>query len=238
MAQRVPWSGISNFQGENAVALRDLATTVQRMKTELQELGRFLGPSTRIIYVSLTAAQILEFFDSTGLGKRDSGYFGWAIRNGNNGTDNDNGKFHRCNTGGAGATGGNDSSAHVHAINHNHASFDSGSEATHSHGPGTYYAAIYMHTDNYIYEQVIDSALWEVNKFGVLVTQGPTSGWSLSKAAAVGGASGTGSVHNHAVDPPSYAGSSGAATTSDNRPAYREVVPLQWVGGVVPSFSL
>jgi hypothetical protein len=44
--------------------------------------------------------------------------------------------------------------------------------------------------------------------------------------SAGAGTSGAGSAHGHTVDPPPFAGASGAAPAADNRPAYSELVAL------------
>ena len=73
-------------------------------------------PIKGIIFAYLTAQNIIDYFDATGLGDAGS-FIGWAICNGSNGTPDGRGKFFRLPdawTTGAGATGGNDAVAHTH----------------------------------------------------------------------------------------------------------------------------
>lgn len=90
-------------------------------------------PPKGIVLASLTAAEVSANFDGTGLGNSPGKYEGWAICNGNNGTPSLDGRFPRFEVSAAGGTGGSDSSAHTHAIDHDHGSFTSAAESGHTH---------------------------------------------------------------------------------------------------------
>jgi hypothetical protein len=171
------------------------------------------GPGA-CINAYLTAAQVQFFFDATGLGKPGKGWAGWAICNGNNGTPDDNGKFTRANTSAAGATGGSDSSAHTHPNDHDHASFNSGSTTlTDAQVPATEIGVGAI-------DVRMDTAAGAVCR-NLAYTAGAASP-SGNAISVQGGGQG----HLHAVDVPAYTGDTGAASATDNRPAYAEKVPL------------
>ena len=73
-------------------------------------------PPNEVRTFSLTSAQVTANFTATGLGLTAGPYDGWAVCNGSNGTPDLRDRFIRIKTTGAGATGGNDSSAHTHAV--------------------------------------------------------------------------------------------------------------------------
>lgn len=87
-------------------------------------------PPRSVILADLSPADILAEFDLTGLGLLAGEYSGYAICNGNNGTPNLSNRFPRMVTSAGGATGGTDSSAHTHPIDHNHTSATSGAPST------------------------------------------------------------------------------------------------------------
>lgn len=111
---------------------RSLATTV---------------PKKCIIFAYLTASEVTTWFDTTGLGKARHPYFEYALCNGNNDTPNMADRFVRVNNTAAGATGGSDSSAHTHAIDHDHPAVTSGApSATDLAGVGIIDVASGNHT--------------------------------------------------------------------------------------------
>jgi hypothetical protein len=85
-----------------------------------------------IVFAALSAANIASLF-TAGLGNNGDTWEGWAICDGGNGTPNLAGLFVRASVVEAGGTGGTDSGAHTHAIDHDHGSFSSGSESAHTH---------------------------------------------------------------------------------------------------------
>lgn len=140
-------------------------------------------PIGGVVWCNLTAQNIADYFDADGRGLASKPYDGWHICNGNNSTPSMSAKFLRSSVTAAGGTGGSDSSAHTHAIDHDHPSANTGSPS-----------------------------------FTVEVQAG------VGTTVASDG-------HLHAFDVASIAGSSGAASASDNKPAYFELVPLIRVGG-------
>jgi hypothetical protein len=198
-----------------------------------------LMPPKSIIAANLTATDIGTNFDATGRANTPGAYAGWAICNGNNGTPNLANRFARMNVSAAGATGGDDVLAHTHAIDHDHTSFASKTESGHTHAtPAHQHVLPFGYDLNYFYftydsggvgvppygSNVIDtSRIGEVINPGV----GPSGLARVAYTDASGaGTTGPGDAHGHVVDPPPFAGTSGPASASDNRPAYYELVPL------------
>lgn len=210
---RTPYSGDEAYQHlqreyEARVSLDELESTVS-------ELG--VVPLKGIIHAYLTAAELATNF-SSGLGVIRTDYEGWAICDGSNGTPNLASKFVRSQTTGAGTTGGSDSSAHTHAIDHDHGSFTSGATTltsgeipAHTHSLGIVPEFVGGGTGAY---NVTTNAVAPLN-------------WQDRTAT---GSTGSGGSHTHAVDVPALTGTSGAASATENRPAYYELVPLMWVG--------
>lgn len=89
-------------------------------------------PPKGIVWANISAADIAAYFTG-GLGNTGEAYEGWAICDGNNGTPNLSDRFVRAKVTGAGATGGADTMAHTHAIDHDHAAFTSATESGHTH---------------------------------------------------------------------------------------------------------
>lgn len=224
-------------QSSGAVTAREYVATGKNLEASIGALVKFCKtalPTGLILQASLTAAQVAEYFDSTGLGIAERQWEGWAICNGSNGTPSLDGKFPRFDTAAAGGTGGSDSSAHTHAIDHNHASFTSGNESAHTHGAveatnGTLRARVSIDgTDDLLALDMSPTggaytADAEAD-LGVGVVVASTK--SCSNAAIVMGESAAGSAHSHAVDVPAIVATSGAASVTDNRPAYYELVPV------------
>jgi hypothetical protein len=169
-------------------------------------------------------------FDATGLGVGE--YAGWAICNGNNGTPNLSGLFPRFVTSGAGGTGGSDTVAHTHAINHDHAAFTSGSESTHAHDAFNMSAHIAVDSGDtptllYLDASGVTEEWTETNVLDIVGTSSTEGG--KTTGVVVTGGTGSGSAHSHSVDVPAFVGVSGTASNTENRPAYYEVVPLTLV---------
>jgi hypothetical protein len=208
--------------------LRDLATAVN--------FG--VVPPKGIIHCNLSVDDVAEFFDDTGLGVRSDKYGGFAICNGNNGTPDLTGFFVMGDVSGIGATGGSASSAHTHAIDHDHGSFTSGTEAAHTHTTPAHQhqtdigwdgTALYMRavsgadSDPYSGSTVVsDDRLALVHGSANTVNNGR---YALTQSDG-GGTSGAGSSHSHSVDVPALTGDSGAASVTENRPPFVGLVPL------------
>lgn len=206
-------------------------------------------PPLGIVWANLSAGDITTYFTS-GLGNVGMAYEGWAICNGSNGTPNLADRFVRAKVTGAGATGGSDTLAHTHAIDHDHGSFTSGSHTlttseipSHTHGVGTLAAANEStHTHQGLVvggtiPVVMDAAAGATRRTltytaadntgnAIVTAAGDAHTHSLSGSTA---SAGTDGGHTHAVDPPSLTGTSGAASNTENRPAYYELVPLMRV---------
>jgi hypothetical protein len=156
-----------------------------------------LVPPKAIITANLAAADISSNFDATGLGKSPGPYAGWAICNGGNGTPNLAGRFLRVNATAAGATGGSDSSAHTHTT------------PAHQH-----LIPIGWDTNN----QFFTSDATGLPLYGSTVITArrypPGMGTQASDTTRL------------AYTDNSGAGTTGAASVTDNRPAYYELVAL------------
>jgi hypothetical protein len=197
-------------------------------------------PPKGIINANLTAAEIAS-------------YLGWAICNGSNGTPDLSSRFVRESVTGAGSIGGSDAShthtvpshghimPHVHDINHDHGSFNSGAENSHTHAAGSV-AAKFSLDGVQMYMKAVNTDAWAVSARGVQTTTA-TTGNNYSTGLECIGSTAAGSSHLHAVDVPALGATnstqpdeastdgSGVLTTneqtgSDNRPAYFELVPL------------
>lgn len=240
-------------------------------------------PIGLVVFASLSGADIASY-STAGLGNTGQRWDGWAICDGANGTPNLADKFLRANVGAAGATGGSDSSAHTHAIDHDHGSFTSGSEAAHTHGVTSNVSVNDHASHTHTYTQIVqhthavnindpqhnhvvtsqtattgsatsyehgtldtssaDAEATEVtgnratgitattdNPAGSVAT-GTTNGPSATLAHTVNNpavTSDAGSSHSHSVDVPSIVAASGAASATENRPAYHELVPVMRV---------
>jgi hypothetical protein len=196
---RAPVTGADNYT---------LREQLFEQRRQLQTAQKHAAPPNGVIGAYLTAAQVGSFFDATGKGKGD--YAGWAICNGNNGTPLLNGKFPRFSTSAAGATGGADSSAHTHSIAHNHTNTD-------NHVLTTAQLPAHAHSVGVVPEYVGAGA----GAYNVLTNAVPPLDWQDRNATAN---TGSGSPHFHTIA--NYTGNSGAASATDNRPAYAELVPL------------
>lgn len=190
----------------------------------------FAIPPKGIVMAYLTAVEVAAYFDGTGLGNRPGPYEDWALCNGSNGTPNLASKFMRVNNAGDGTTGGSDSSAHTHAIDHDHGSFTSAAESghthaidhdhgsftsgagsAHSHTAGSLVADIAINNNDL--EQLRVSASFTANR--VLTgadNAGAASSTAMTVATQIDGTSATESAHTHAVDVPALTGTSGASS--------------------------
>lgn len=177
----------------------------------------------------LTSDDVSTYFDGTGLGKTSQRWAGWAICNGANDTPDLSDKFPRFATDAAGATGGSDTNLHTHDIDHNHGSFTSGSESSHTHGLSDQGGAQIRAFGSTLY--------WgEITEAGVTYnyTDNGTftggSGTGTQKGAALFGNTDAGSSHSHSVDVPALGTTaSGSPSDTDNMPAYYELVPVMRV---------
>jgi len=158
----------------------------------------FYIPPKAILWFNLTSDEVAINFDSTGLAYEKSDYYGLAICNGSNGTPNLHNKFLRSNTSSAGATGGSDSSAHTHTTPAHQHQTDIGGDG----------ASIYMRDDG--------AGL----PYSGGVVENPVNEQVIASAAS---ASGPGRFAKTRSD---GSGTSGAASATDNKPAYTELVPL------------
>jgi hypothetical protein len=194
-------------------------------------------PPSTVITVALTADAIAAHFNATGLGLVAGPYDGWAICNGNNDTPNLSGKFLRISTTESGGVGGSDTSAHTHAIDHDHGSFTSGAEAAHTHStPSHAHQTEFGWDSSAFYGKGANPASGSIVEAGVdrmTTTSGVTNDTGSVRIGSTrtdgGGTSGAGSSHSHSVDAPAHAGTSGAASATDNMPAYYELVALMRV---------
>jgi hypothetical protein len=211
------------------------------------------------VWIRLTAAERMFYFDATGRGLVDKKYALFAICNGSNGTIDLNDKFVRGDTTASGATGGAATVAHTHAINHNHGAFTSGAgsahnhstsgstatEASHTHAAGSLMAQINNITGSELNARFKDATTWTENYYASVATwssrttRSTTGGVVISESTAAGSAhshdvgtlaTGNESSHTHSIDPPAFTGTSGAASDTNNLPPYYELVPIIYVG--------
>jgi hypothetical protein len=81
----------------------------RHLKSFLDSVARAVTlalPPSEVRFFKLSAAEVTANFDATGKGNMGGPYDGWAICNGQNGTDDMSDLFPRCSTTGAGGTGG------------------------------------------------------------------------------------------------------------------------------------
>jgi hypothetical protein len=196
---------------------RAIAVGVDRLAS--QQVG--VTPIKGVVMADLSGSDITAYFDGTGLGIVGQPWENWALCNGNNGTRNLTGKFLRLSTAAAGGVGGADSSAHTHAVDHDHGSFTSGSEAAHTHAvdPGSFTSgdeAAHTHAVDHDHG-VFNSAGEGAHTHAVDHTHGLgndfTPGVSKSLSLSFSGTSGVGSAHVHAVNPPAFTGASGVGSS-------------------------
>ncbi len=154
----------------------------------LEDTIEALLPPGAIIPCNLLAATIATDFTG-GLGDVGTAYDGWAICDGNNGTPDLSDKFIRHKSTGAGASGGNDSSAHTHSL---------------SNAGG---AEIVTIGNNLLCWGVRDGPLFDYVDQGVFT-----------------GDTGTGNRNSSPL-----VGNTDAASATENRPAYYELVYLMRV---------
>jgi hypothetical protein len=135
-------------------------------------------------------------------------YVGWAICNGNNGTPNLADRFIRSNVTGAGGTGGADTVAHTHSIpsgTSGDTTLTTAQIPAHAHSFAT---AVKRYVGD-----ASGSHAW------------PGAGTNAKDYYGTESDGGTGGSHNHTTP----AGTSGAASNTNNMPAYFELVFLMRV---------
>lgn len=100
--------------------------------------------------------------------------------------------------------------AHTHPIDHDHARFDTGSEAAHTHGPGTLGGWYRSRTDD-------DSGSGKKGAIEYIYSAFNTSYSSYNAGSVVinEGSTGAGSSHTHTVDVPAFTGNSGASSAAN-----------------------
>lgn len=195
-------------------------------------------PPKAIIFCNLSYSDLLTYF-ATGGGLGIGPYAGMALCNGNNGTPNLADRFPRMVTGAAGGTGGSDAVAHDHTIDHDHGSFTSGAESAHTHSTPNHQhqteigwdsGAIYLKTNTTggaavpASGSIVESP---VPNASVAITSLVSGAARMAKTRTDGaGTTGAGSSHTHSVNPPNYTGTSGAASNTENRPAYYQLTAL------------
>ena len=218
----------------------------------LQELRFGAIPPGAIIWAHLTTDQLTDYFDADGLGNAGSQFDGLQICNGNNGAPDWRDRFVRMSTSASGTTGGSDSSAHTHAIDHDHASFTSAAESGHTHAIDHDHASFssgstaitsaqmpaHTHSLGTVAEFIgggagdydIASAGTDWQDRNNTGSTGTGDGHTHTvDVPALTGTSGASSGHTHAVDVPALTGTSGAASATDNKPAYITAVALMRV---------
>lgn len=212
---------------------RDIFATNEAVRTIVESISLEIqraAPIKTIKPAYLSASEITQYFDSSGLGRAGSSFDGWAICNGNNGTPDLNGTFPRFETAAAGSTGGSDTNSHTHSI-----SFTSGSESAHTHSTPNHSHSL----SNAGSAEIRASAgtLWVgaaganfsyIDKGTYTDTSGTgtVAGAALSGNTDSGGAStsGAGSSHSHSVS-----GTSAAPSDTENRPSFYGLVPVMRV---------
>ena len=147
---------------------------------------------------------------TAGLGLGD--YAGWAICNGNNGTDDWSDRYPRCNIAGGSALSGVDNNTHVHSVDvpsHGHANtLSTTDESAHTHN---------------------------INHTHVMADKTPGGVFNTIPAAGFVGSSGVGVAHNHSIagavtDTDIAAFDSAAAGgATGNRPLSRDCVMMMRV---------
>jgi len=81
---------------KDTVSAREFVQLQANLEATLQALYKFNQtsvPKGVVVGAKLTAAQLNQFFSSSGLGLANTEWDGWAICNGNNGTTNMHGAF-------------------------------------------------------------------------------------------------------------------------------------------------
>ncbi len=188
------------------------------IRRELKRLKDEAWPQYEVRNFYLTGAQVAQWFDSTGRGFRGKRFEGKAICNGNNGTPNGDQLFLRWNASVAGGTGGSDSSAHTHPVTSNVTS----AANTGSYTLTTTDIPAHSHTINgYVTSnEAAGYGLTAVAGFQDRVLVNTAGGQSSTNTGGGGGHAHTSpALTNNAV-------TSGAASATDNRPAYLELVPV------------
>lgn len=125
-----------------------------------------------------------------------------------------------------GSTTSGNESAHTHSIAHDHGSFTSGNESAHIHTFADQTANVYMESESFGGSVYIRGAVGgTTGSSGSVVVEasGLTHDFRMTGTnitdrllANVSGATGTGSSHNHSVDPPNFTGTSGAGSSHNH----------------------
>lgn len=216
----------------------DVRRVIGELISERNTLSGQVIPIGGCIDAKLTAAQIALYFDGTGLGMPTLRWAGWAIRNGNNGTDNADGKFARWSTSASGATGGNDSSAHTHTVdvNHDHPNAAAAAASTTPGNTGNSGVTCPAHTHTganldgtpYVLAGAAGAGKWASAIYAV--TNGAANLSINSAGSGTGTHAHTSAAHTHDVNLPALGATSkttDSQSATDNKPAYLTVVPLQ-----------
>jgi hypothetical protein len=184
------------------VDVREFVEMQQRLEQAIDSLVKFnrtVAPAGLCCTAKLTASQISKYFDDTGLGVAGQPWEGWAIRNGNNGTDDADGRFPRYSTTESGGTGGSDSSAHTHTTPAHQHVLPMGFDGTNFRVQGD-------GSNAPVYGSETEAGM---NRAQISYDVGFASG-SVRRAYTKSDGSGT----------------TGAASVTDNRPAYIHEVPV------------
>src|SRR5574343_1433246 len=185
-----------------ATAIENVSTTVFTVAT----VPAMVVPIGGCIDAELSAGDIATYFDGTGLGIVGARWEGWAIRNGNNGTTNATGKFTRWNTAGSGGTGGSESSAHTH------------DRGAHAHAAGTLTAELTGWSGTELVMAVKACADWVSQRLLTITSNVADATKTANTGLIIDGSTAS-----------DGSGNTGAASATDNKPAYFSLVPLKRV---------
>jgi hypothetical protein len=220
------------------VTAREFVDSQQRMQQAIAALVKFnqtvMPTGSLLIHPGLTAVQVDSYFDASLRGKVGYPFEGWEI------ADDLDGRFIRLSASAAGTTGGSDSSAHTHSVTSNVSVADHAAHThttpAHSHSGTGLYAMMNSKLSNEIVGRFASSVLsaWTATYKWVTTSGASDSTASNTTGLQVGGSTandGSGTSGNpsatltHTVT--NNAVTSGAASATDNRPAYYEAVPLR-----------
>lgn len=199
-------------------------------------------PYRGVVPVSLSAADIASWFDATGLGLRTGPFRGWAIANGNNGTDDLNGKMLRFNTTQAGGEAGTGDGAHAHtgpAHTHDVGTLAAATESAHTHSTPNHQHVmpigfdptnVFVHGDGSsapVYGSETEAAVNRARLTYDFAFASGTTRRAFTKSDG-SGTTGAGSAHTHALSGATDSAGTGDTSTADG-PAYYELVPVMRV---------
>lgn len=225
--------------------MNDILKRLQTIERQYAAHKKATGPHVPvggIVFANIAAADIATYFDTTGLGIENSAWEDWAVCNGSNGTPDLEAKFLRMrdDATGAGGTGGTDSSAHTHSVDVAAYSGTSGSESSHTHGMqshthgrGSFCAELSpaTHGPSFNWET---TSQWTCRSYYATSSgsAGDTSNYTAG-IPIIGTSDGpsnntttAGSSHSHSIDHDHPSVTSGAASATDNKPAYYELLPI------------